>query len=253
MWRPRADLDDAQRAVGQRLSRLLGVHAPGISDEREAAAAHHHLLLAHGEAVGRFRESSATGMIGIALNLMHIYPASNDPADLTAAEIADAQLNRSFLDPLFGKGYPKTLHRSGPIGRPITAWCRTATSRRSPGRSISSRSSPITRDGSARRQSGPSAGGGVRRTGRRAAVVRNAVCGCRPGGGGEDPDGLADPRRRLSRPAAALVGRLRCYISENGFAGSDYRDQAGFSIDPNRSTTRRASARPRAASPDTAT
>ena len=51
-----------------------GAHAPGLRDPDAAAAAVHHQLLAHGLAVQRFRASGANGRIGIALNLMPVYP-----------------------------------------------------------------------------------------------------------------------------------------------------------------------------------
>ena len=48
-----APLDHAQRALGHRLARLrLGIHAPGRTSEADAVAAAHHVLLAHGRAVG---------------------------------------------------------------------------------------------------------------------------------------------------------------------------------------------------------
>ena len=37
------------------------------------------------------------------------YPASGSPADQQAARIADGQLNRWFLDPVFGRGYPEDM------------------------------------------------------------------------------------------------------------------------------------------------
>ncbi len=82
-----------------------GVHAPGRRDERAALAATHHLLLAHGRAVEALR-SVATGPIGLALNLYPCRPASDSPEDERAADLADQQLNRLYLDPIFGRGYP---------------------------------------------------------------------------------------------------------------------------------------------------
>ncbi len=46
---------------------------------------------------------------GITLNLSIPYPASDLPADRQAARMADGQLNRWFLDPLFGRGYPEDM------------------------------------------------------------------------------------------------------------------------------------------------
>jgi beta-glucosidase len=84
-----------------------GIHAPGIRDGRRAVAAVHHLLLAHGLAVEAMRGAARPeARLGIVLNLEPRRPASDDPADLAAAQLADGMLNRIFLDPLFKGRYP---------------------------------------------------------------------------------------------------------------------------------------------------
>ncbi|MGZ8567371.1 MAG: family 1 glycosylhydrolase, partial [Actinomycetota bacterium] len=85
-----------------------GVHAPGIADERAALAASHHLLLAHGLAMQALRGAGARE-VGIALNLYPTHPASDDPVDVDAAALADAHMNRLYLDPVFGRGYPTRI------------------------------------------------------------------------------------------------------------------------------------------------
>jgi len=87
----------------------IGIHAPGICDPAQAAAVHHHLLLAHAAAVERYRASGGGGAIGIALNLMAVNPTTDHPDDVAAARLGDAQLNTSFLQPLFDGGYPEAL------------------------------------------------------------------------------------------------------------------------------------------------
>jgi beta-glucosidase len=86
-----------------------GRHAPGVRDLGSAVAAAHHLLLAHGEAVEAFRASGRPGQIGITLNLNPTDPASDRDADERAAVLADGNLNRWFLDPLFRGRYPADL------------------------------------------------------------------------------------------------------------------------------------------------
>ena len=84
-----------------------GVHAPGVRDGQKAVAAVHHLLLAHGLAVEAMRAVARPEVqLGIVLNLEPRRPASDDPADVAAARLADGMLNRIFLDPLFAGGYP---------------------------------------------------------------------------------------------------------------------------------------------------
>jgi beta-glucosidase len=88
---------------------LHGTHAPGHRSTLEAAAAAHHLLLAHGAAVQAFRASGARGSIGIAVNLEPKDPASDSDTDRAAAERADAYMNRQYLDPLLRGEYPAAL------------------------------------------------------------------------------------------------------------------------------------------------
>ena len=86
-----------------------GVHAPGRTDDAEALAATHHLLLGHGLAVDALRGGPAPATVGITLNLGPARPASDDPEDAEAAHRVDLHFNRQYLDPLFGRGYPPDL------------------------------------------------------------------------------------------------------------------------------------------------
>jgi beta-glucosidase len=86
-----------------------GAFAPGRNSLPDALAASHTLLLAHGKAVQAFRRSGATGKIGIVICLGDVEPASGSSEDVAAAQREDAFTNRWYLDPVFGKGYPKVL------------------------------------------------------------------------------------------------------------------------------------------------
>jgi len=88
------------------LSYLYGKHAPGQTDLHSALAASHHLLLAHGMAVSVIRSLSPDARVGITLNEGPFYPYSQSAADLSAARHGDGELNRWFLDPLYGRQYP---------------------------------------------------------------------------------------------------------------------------------------------------
>ena len=86
-----------------------GRHAPGHTDVGEALAAAHHLLLAHGLAVPVIRRNSPNANVGIVLNLTPQVPASPSVADRDAANWVDGYINRFFLDPLVGRGYPQDI------------------------------------------------------------------------------------------------------------------------------------------------
>ena len=86
-----------------------GKHAPGMRDLRASLIVDHHVLLAHGKAVRAYRESGQDGRIGIVLNLMPTYPATDADEDREAATRSDGFTNRWFLDPLFRGRYPADM------------------------------------------------------------------------------------------------------------------------------------------------
>jgi len=116
--------DLATRALGDRVKNWIthnepwvaafvghekGEHAPGWQEPRAAIHAGHHLLLSHGWAVPVIRRNSPGAQVGITLNLTHIMPASPSPADGKMARFIDGYINRWFLDPLFGRNYPRDI------------------------------------------------------------------------------------------------------------------------------------------------
>ncbi len=84
-----------------------GRHAPGRVDPPAALAAAHHLLVAHGLAIQAIRAAAPRVAAGIVLNLDALHPASGHVLDLEATIVAHDQVNRWFLDPLSGRGYPE--------------------------------------------------------------------------------------------------------------------------------------------------
>ena len=85
---------------------LVGVHAPGRTDLPTSLAAAHHLLLGHGLAVPAIRAASPAASVGVVLSLLPHTPASGSDLDAAAARLGDGSLNRWYLDPLAGRGYP---------------------------------------------------------------------------------------------------------------------------------------------------
>ncbi|MFN3202085.1 MAG: GH1 family beta-glucosidase [Bradymonadia bacterium] len=94
------------------LGHLKGHHAPGITDPYAHLTSSHHILLSHGLAMPVIRQLAPGVPAGITLNLSPVVPASPSVADAEAAQHADAMLNRWYLDPISGRGYPEeTLRR----------------------------------------------------------------------------------------------------------------------------------------------
>jgi beta-glucosidase len=84
----------------------LGIHAPGVRDFKRAYHAAHHLLLAHGASVPVLRANVPNARVGIALNPSPELPASGSYEDRYVARLADASINRWYLDPVFKGSYP---------------------------------------------------------------------------------------------------------------------------------------------------
>ncbi|MCW2861532.1 MAG: Beta-glucosidase [Actinoallomurus sp.] len=85
----------------------LGLHAPGERDLRTSVHVAHHLLLAHGLAMGRIRERRPEARAGIPLSLFPSYPATD--ADTAASWASDGYTNRWFLDPVLRGEYPADM------------------------------------------------------------------------------------------------------------------------------------------------
>ncbi|MFC5654374.1 GH1 family beta-glucosidase [Streptomyces nogalater] len=88
------------------LGHAIGAHAPGRRLLFDALPAAHHQLLAHGLAVRALRAAGAAD-IGIANSHGPVRPASDDPADVAAAELYDTLLNRLFAEPVLLGAYPE--------------------------------------------------------------------------------------------------------------------------------------------------
>ena len=91
------------------LGYCAGTHAPGISDEKAAVKAVHHLLLGHGEATTAMRAVAPKARIGVTLNLYPVHAATPASRDVAAAHLIDGLQNRVFLDPIFHSSYPKDV------------------------------------------------------------------------------------------------------------------------------------------------
>jgi beta-glucosidase len=86
-----------------------GRHAPGLHDPRLALRVAHQLLLAHRAAAAAIRSAVPKAKVGVSLNLAPVHPASGSEDDVAAAQRVDGYLNRWYLDPLSGRGYPTDM------------------------------------------------------------------------------------------------------------------------------------------------
>jgi beta-glucosidase len=86
-----------------------GAHPPGYTNAQLALLASHHLLLAHARALPVLRRNSPKAQAGIVLNHIPFYPASASVYDRREAWFADGYVNRWYLNPITGRGYPEEL------------------------------------------------------------------------------------------------------------------------------------------------
>ncbi|MEU8926269.1 GH1 family beta-glucosidase [Kitasatospora sp. NPDC048545] len=103
------------------IGHLDGTMAPGVTDLTAAVRASFHLHLGHGLAVRALRATVPGARIGIVNNLSPIEPASGSPADRAAAARADGHVNRWWLDPVLGRGYPADMRAEYGVDLPERA------------------------------------------------------------------------------------------------------------------------------------
>ncbi|MFZ4269706.1 GH1 family beta-glucosidase [Streptomyces arboris] len=101
------------------IGHLEGRMAPGLTDLTAAVNASYHLHLGHGLAVQAIRAASSDARVGIVNNLSPIVPASTSEADLAAARRADGHINRWWLDPILGRGYPQDMVETYGVELPV--------------------------------------------------------------------------------------------------------------------------------------
>ncbi|MFE2874213.1 GH1 family beta-glucosidase [Streptomyces roseus] len=91
------------------IGHLEGRMAPGWTDLTAAVRASYHLLLGHGLATQAVRAAAPGALIGIVNNLSTIEPATDGEADRAAAVRMDGHVNRWWLDPVHGRGFPADM------------------------------------------------------------------------------------------------------------------------------------------------
>ena len=94
---------------------FFGVHAPGRKSLEGFLAAAHHAALAQAHGARVIKALQPESNVGTTFSCSHVEPYTNREKDIKAAKKADLLLNRLFIEPLLGMGYPvneiKTLRR----------------------------------------------------------------------------------------------------------------------------------------------
>lgn len=85
---------------------FLGIHAPGKTGLSNYLKAIHHAILAISAGAGAVRSQLPKAAIGTTYSCTHIEPASQSSRDMAAANRVDALLNKMFIEPALGLGYP---------------------------------------------------------------------------------------------------------------------------------------------------
>lgn len=88
------------------LGYLTGTHAPGKRLINGFLKAVHHVALCQGEGGRVLRNNLTDAKIGSTFSLSSIHSKTNEQADLNAAKRMDTLLNRLFIEPVLGMGYP---------------------------------------------------------------------------------------------------------------------------------------------------
>lgn len=86
---------------------FLGIHAPGRRGLNNYLKAVHHVNQATVAGAKILRNTLPNANIGTTFSCTHIEPFSDSKRDIAAAKRVDALLNRAFIEPILGLGYPE--------------------------------------------------------------------------------------------------------------------------------------------------
>ncbi|PAW94524.1 beta-glucosidase [Mucilaginibacter sp. MD40] len=85
---------------------FLGIHAPGRTGLRNFLPAIHHVVLSIVAGARILRHICPDAQIGNTFSCSYIEPYADKPRHIAAAKRADALINRLYIEPLLGLGYP---------------------------------------------------------------------------------------------------------------------------------------------------
>ncbi|MCE7069751.1 GH1 family beta-glucosidase [Dyadobacter sp. CY327] len=93
------------------LGYTTGLHAPGRKSISNFLPVVHHLAMCQAIGGEVIRRNVADAYIGTAISCSYVHPASASFRDVRAAKRADALMNRLFIEPALGMGYPEDASR----------------------------------------------------------------------------------------------------------------------------------------------
>jgi beta-glucosidase len=85
---------------------FFGIHAPGRTGIKNFIPAIHYITLSMASGARKLRQLLPGAKIGTTFSCSHIEPYSDKIRDIEAANRADALVNRLFIEPVLGLGYP---------------------------------------------------------------------------------------------------------------------------------------------------
>jgi beta-glucosidase len=88
------------------LGYMLGIHAPGQTGLTNFFSAVHHAAIAQADGGRILRSEVSNANIGTTFSCSEIIPLTDSDADHIAAKRMDSLVNRLFIEPLLGMGYP---------------------------------------------------------------------------------------------------------------------------------------------------
>ncbi|UAY52961.1 GH1 family beta-glucosidase [Ferruginibacter albus] len=89
------------------LGYMLGTHAPGKKGIDNFFPSVHHTTIAQAEGARIIRQLVPYAYIGTTFSFSEIIPHSDKKEDIQAANRVDILMNRLFIEPALGKGYPR--------------------------------------------------------------------------------------------------------------------------------------------------
>ncbi len=85
---------------------FLGLHAPGKKGLNNFLAAVHHALLCQANGARFLKDHNTLFNVGTTISCSQVDAVENNPFHIEAAQRVDVLMNRLFIEPLLGMGYP---------------------------------------------------------------------------------------------------------------------------------------------------